>query len=163
MKIWLLGLMALMLAVPYVTAADEQFANSLLELINQHRATNGIGPLTIDPIMSQAAQEHSEWMNRTGQFAHNCPGETIFDVRAAAWGGTAAENIGQATISTATETRCWGSQCTTTITITVDGSPQDFFGGWKNSLGHNTNMLNPVYTRIGIGLAGINATTDFAA
>ena len=159
-----MALLAMYAAAPCVAATDDQFASDLLVLINEHRSENNLGPLSLDETLNQAAQEHSIWMNRTGQLVHDCPGEKIFDQRWRLWGAmAAAENVGQATISSATRTTCSGTVCTVETTITVDGTPEDFFNGWKNSPDHNTNMLNPAYTRIGVGLAGIYATTDFAA
>jgi uncharacterized protein YkwD len=45
---------------------------------------------------------------------------------------------------------------------------QDVFNAWKNSPGHNANMLDPSFKAIGIGLATVSGssytyywTTDF--
>jgi uncharacterized protein YkwD len=39
------------------------------------------------------------------------------------------------------------------------GTAEQVFNGWKNSPGHNANMLNPKYTQIGIGRATVSGST----
>jgi uncharacterized protein YkwD len=43
----------------------------MLELQNQERARYGIHPLTINPAMCMAAQQHAHWMASTGWYQHS--------------------------------------------------------------------------------------------
>ena len=45
--------------------------------------------------------------------------------------------------------------------MTTRPSPEEFFDLWKNSPGHNENMLGSRYSKIGICLYGNYATNIF--
>ncbi|MEM2980342.1 MAG: CAP domain-containing protein [Thermoproteota archaeon] len=115
--------------------ADLQSEKSaFLTLINQYRQQNGVSPLAVSNALTTAAQLHSEDMATNNYFSHtSLDGRTFVDrIRQAGytydtWLG---ENIA-AGYSTA----------------------QSVFNAWKNSPGHNANMLNPNFKVIGIGLA----------
>jgi len=59
-----------------------------------------------------------------------------------------------------------GSRAENIFYTTAGSSASYAFEAWKNSSGHNTNMLNGTYTRIGIGRANVSGkwywVTDFA-
>lgn len=112
----------------------------LLHLINEYRAQNGLGCLTPSPTMNAAATWMSLAMGKLDFFDHNeppCPPEgectgrnpfqRITDFGHDQW-MAAAENIacGQPT-------------------------PAAVFEAWRNSPGHNANMLSTMVTAIGIG------------
>jgi uncharacterized protein YkwD len=106
---------------------------AFLGLINEHRAANGLPPLAMSPTLTTAARLHSQDMAANNYFDHTGLNGSTFSQRIAAAGypgGTTAENIfaGSANASGAMES-------------------------WKNSPGHNANMLNPAYAAIGIGRA----------
>jgi uncharacterized protein YkwD len=120
-----------------------------LRLINAHRAANGnLPPLTATPLLNQVAYDHSLDMAKNKYFDHNdLNGVNPFDrmKNAGYQGGWMAENIAAGN-ETAAKT----------------------FEQWKNSSGHNANMLGTHYTAIGIGRAYDAAspyrwywTTDF--
>lgn len=127
----------------------ESEKSAFLVLINQYRQQNGVPPLAVSNALTAAAQLHSEDMATNNYFSHtSLDGRTFVDrIRQAGytyntWLG---ENIA-AGYSTA----------------------QSVFNAWKNSPGHNENMLNPNFKVIGIGLAydasstyGWYWTTDF--
>ena len=120
------------------SSCNVSVALRILELINNHRAANGLNKLTLDPVMTKAACDHSIWMKNTGIFKHNEPSGDPW-------------------------TRCkrLGVICDAeNIAISRKVSAEEFFSLWKNSSGHNKNMLGS-HTKIGIGVAGIYATTDF--
>ena len=105
------------------------------DLINDERATEGVDPLVMDADLRAVARAHSEDMVERDFFAHNNPdGESPFDrIRAAGLDySAAAENI------------AWNS-FSDPVATAVDG--------WMDSPGHRTNILNPVYTHTGMGVA----------
>lgn len=122
--------------------SDEFLADyrpALLALINQYRAANGAGSLTLSTCLTEAAQTHSEWMKETGNFSHTGKGGSSH------------------------QARCSDAGCTCSAENIYSGgmAPDDAFKAWKNSPGHNANMLNPAFTEIGIGMEGGLATTVF--
>ncbi len=138
------------LLVPATPAAafDDQELE-FLQLINDYRAQNGLPRLTMSTALYNASEEHSYDMGVNNYFAHDSlDGRTPWDrIRAAGytyntWLG---ENIAA------------GFQ-----------SAQSVFDAWRNSPGHNENMLSPNYHAIGIGRVYVPGsyygwywTTDF--
>ncbi len=118
------------------------FESTLIELINQERINQGLTPLIAQSQLTNAARSHSQDMGCNNIFSHTgSDGSSPFD--RIAWQGysftTAAENIYA------------GSG--------PYDSPQEAFNAWMNSPGHRDNMLNPVYTDIGIGYSYNPAST----
>ncbi|MGQ9479256.1 MAG: CAP domain-containing protein [Thermoproteota archaeon] len=107
---------------------------AFLYLINQYRQQNGLQPLSVSNALTIAAQDHSEDMANRNYFSHTTPeGKTFVDrIREAGY----------------TYNTCLGENI-------AAGYPtaQNVFEAWKNSPGHNGNMLNPCFKAIGIGLA----------
>lgn len=115
-------------------SSNASFETTLIALINQERANQGIAPLTTSSQLTAAARQHSRDMACNDFFSHTgSDGSSPFDRMA--WSGfsftAAAENIYAGS----------GSY----------NSPHQAFNGWMNSSGHRTNMLNPTYTHVGIG------------
>lgn len=105
----------------------------LLQLVNDHRAQNGFGPLAASWTLSKAAQWKSQDMATNKYFAHDDLTRTwVQRIRDCGYGYNAwlGENIAAGNS---------GALAT--------------FNQWKNSAGHNANMLNANYTAIGIGRA----------
>lgn len=116
------------------TAALDLEELRFLELLNQYRVTNGASVL----IVSQALTAASDWMSNDmaskNYFSHtDLQGRSSF-TRMKEYGYTGsysmAENIAA------------GNETGTST-----------FNQWKNSAGHNANMLNPIYRSIGVGRA----------
>jgi uncharacterized protein YkwD len=100
-------------------------------MINQERANQGMAALVISSQLTAAARQHSRDMACNNFFSHTgSDGSSPF--QRISWAGfsysAAAENI-------------YGGSST----------PQQVFISWMNSPGHRSNMLNPVYTHIGVG------------
>lgn len=117
-----------------------------LNLINSYRQQNGVGSLAEDQNLTNAACWLAADLDING-FSHTDSQGRSMSQRLTDFGvsGFRAENI----------------------FYTTSGSGAQYaFDSWKNSSGHNTNMLNPTYTRIGIGRTNINGkwywATDFA-
>ncbi len=103
----------------------------MLRLVNQERAKVGIKPLVVDGRLQAIARAHSEEMFRLGYFAHDSPvsGSPFDRMRAAGIRYLAAgENIAYAP--------------------TVEAAHQ----GLMQSPEHRRNILDPEFTRVGIGV-----------
>jgi uncharacterized protein YkwD len=134
--------------------------SAFLTLINNYRAQNGVGPLTVSAKLNRTSYFYSYDMATRDYFPQDhttlspipswLGGPQFFDrIHLQGYNYTsAAENISAGTNR---------------------DTAQEAFDAWKNSPGHNANMLNPAFTQIGIGMAyGANSTygyywtTDFA-
>ncbi len=104
-----------------------------LSLINNHRAQNGLGPLAPSYTLSKAGQWKSNDLGVNAYFAHDDLFRTWVE-RLRDCGHTANAWLG--------ENIAGGTQ-----------SAQAAFDIFKNSPGHNANMLGTAYTGIGIGRA----------
>lgn len=111
---------------------------AFLVLINNHRAANGLGPLAASYALSKAAQWKSQDMGANGYFAHDDLTRTwVQRIRDCGYGYNTyvGENIAAGV-----------------------GSAQAAFDLWRNSPGHNANMLGANYTAIGIGRAFVSGS-----
>ncbi|HEX2911351.1 MAG TPA: PA14 domain-containing protein [Chloroflexia bacterium] len=114
---------------------------SFLNLINQYRAANGKPALTINPNLESSSRWMSQDMASKNYFSHtDSLGRDPF-VRMAAFGYNfntyKGENIAAGYVDAASVMQ-----------------------GWKNSAGHNANMLNGNYHTIGIARA-YNANSTY--
>lgn len=103
----------------------------VLRLINTERATRGLKPLTANPSLERAAQDHARHMAEADCYAHECPGEKGLSDRIRQTGyryRRISENIHAAQLD-----------------------PRRVVAGWMNSPGHRENILDPDVTEIGIG------------
>jgi uncharacterized protein YkwD len=107
---------------------------ALLEYVNGYRIQNGLSPLTISSALTEAARWMSQDLGDGDYFSHtDSLGRSPFDRMAAsgydcvAYNTWCGENLA-AGVSTGSET----------------------FELWRNSPGHNANMLNPNYVVAGI-------------
>lgn len=101
-------------------------------MISGYRKNNGLGPVVIDPVLTRIAKAHAEEMARNTKVGHDV-GSGNLDVRAKAAGYRYAR-----------------------ISENVAGGYQtlaEAFSGWRDSPGHNKNMLMPSATRMGIAVA----------
>ncbi|MFI1654235.1 sigma-70 family RNA polymerase sigma factor [Streptomyces sp. NPDC020472] len=104
----------------------------VIDLVNAERAKAGCGPLTEHPLLTQAAQGHSDDMAARDFFDHtdpdgDGPGERI-TAAGYAW-SSYGENIAKGQ---------------TTAAQVMDS--------WMNSPGHRANILNCGFKEIGVGL-----------
>jgi uncharacterized protein YkwD len=100
-----------------------------LAAINKTRRKLLLQPFNPDPRLQQAAQNHADYLARTGKFGHEFGGETQFPRRIAAVGfeGSAGENLGVGY-----------------------GSIEEAIEGWLDSPKHRV-----IFTRRNYDLAGI--------
>lgn len=124
------------------TERERQF----VQILNNYRRQHGLHPLTINRHLNKAARWHSQVMKQTGQVSHVIAqhpyGESVYDraPRAGYTGNGMGENI-------AFNSRGF--------------DPQQAFNAWKNSPGHNKQMLDPDWYVIGIGDDNTHWTTVF--
>jgi len=126
-------------------------ATGFLSLINNYRQQNGVSTLVEDQNLTNAAC----WF--ASDLGANNP---KFDDPAH------TDSQGRSMGQRLTDFGVSGSRAENIFSTTAGSSAQYAFDSWKGSSGHNTNMLNSIYTRIGIGRANLNGkwywATDFA-
>jgi uncharacterized protein YkwD len=106
-----------------------------VKLINMYRAGNGLNELAVSESGVESTRWHGQDMISKNYFSHTEPNGRTFSERAKSFGYPAwAENIAAGHTS-ASETFCQ----------------------WKNSSGHNTNMLRSIHRSMGIGNVNGNA------
>lgn len=122
------------MALPEAPAASRAIAvTTLVELTNQTRADMGLPLLQADPRLNEAAQNKADDMARLGYFAHTSPsGTTAFDfILAQGYRAKyAAENLAMRYSQVEAVQR-----------------------GWLLSSTHRSNIVNPRYRDIGIGIS----------
>ncbi len=113
--------------------------NELLAIVNGFRAEKGASPLELDYDLTVAATIRAMEMAYTNDMDHTRPnGGSCFDI---------FTELGVAPKSIAGENIAAGY-----------GSPTAVANGWKNSPGHYSNMINPNYTKIGLGMMKLSGT-----
>lgn len=138
-----IGIMMLVLLLAgNASALYDSEAQSFLSLINNYRAQNNLGPLSIDSLL----QDSANWMSNdmltsciAGKYtcSHTDSTGRTFDQRLRDFGYPAG------TTASAGENLAWGYNGGAT-------TAQQVFNLWKNSPGHNANMLSSSYVAIGI-------------
>lgn len=106
-------------------------AEAVLKLVNEERAKNGLGKLTLSTKLNEVANAKSKDMAVNRYFSHQSPTYgSPFDMmkKFGVSYRTAGENIaaGQRT-------------------------PKEVMNAWMNSSGHRANILNKNYTELGVG------------
>jgi len=110
------------------TGTISNFAQEVVELVNEERAAEGLAPLTIDPDLSAAAEIRAKEI--LGTFSHTRPnGSSCF---------TALDQVG-ASYRRAGENIALGQS--TARQVVED---------WMDSPGHRENIMNSSYSRIGV-------------
>jgi uncharacterized protein YkwD len=129
-------------------ASTEEVA--FFKLINDYRRSKGLAALAMSQSLGAASEHHSSSMATYNYFDHNLIPEGI------SWSQNMT-NYGYSYNTSRGENIAAGHS-----------SAQDTFTQWKNSAGHNANMLSTNYTVIGIGRVynssstyGYYWTTDF--
>jgi hypothetical protein len=103
------------------------YETELCQLINQYRTAHGLTTLSFNSVLYGLAFDHSQAMSESGVLSHDG-----FYERCAACGATGCvENVG------------WNYL-----------TAQAQFEGWKNSPGHDSNMLNTSIKYLGIAKSG---------
>lgn len=105
--------------------------SKMINLVNQERTAAGLKALTFDGTLRVPAIKHSQDMSQNNFFSHTSPTHGTFSQRLKASGvkyAGAGENLA------------------------MYGSVEKAHVGLMNSEGHRANIMNPNFTRIGIGI-----------
>jgi uncharacterized protein YkwD len=128
-----------------------------LELINEYRQTNGVGPLLLSDTVTVAAEHHSQDMARYGFFSHTTAASSYYPVGSRPWDRMRAEGYNYNTLM--------GEN----IAVGCE-SAERCFELWRDSPAHNAAMLDGAYRVIGIVRLSAEGsehdwywTTDFGA
>lgn len=133
-----------------VTQPVSADTTGFLALINSYRTQNNLESLSEDQSLTNSACWFANDLGSKNYF----PSDHVDSL-----GRTMAQRLANFGVSDGTRGE--------NIFYTTEGSDANYaFKAWKNSPGHNANMLNAFYTRIGIGHASYSGkwywTTDFA-
>ena len=124
-------------SVPAGCAASDanaaQFATEVLALVNQERAANGLGAVTLNAQLTQAAQGHSFDMGCNFFLSHT---------------GSDGSDPGARIDATGYYWLTWGENVAAGYS-----TPAAVMNGWMNSPGHRANILDGSFTEMGIGYA----------
>jgi uncharacterized protein YkwD len=100
-------------------------------MLTAYRVSHGLSPVRLDPALMAMAQRQADAMVASNTLGHDVAGGFSSRILAAGIDTThAAENVGGGYYSTA-----------------------EAFAGWRESPGHNANLLLPQATRFGIAIA----------
>lgn len=147
----------LLLAAVLPGSAQAYSAQELafLTIINDYRAGHGLGPLLLSDVISGACYLHNSDMSDFGFFSHTSEKSNHFPQGATPWD----------------RMKAGGYNYNTSMGENIAAGYADaaaVFQGWKNSPGHNANMLNGNFKVIGISLKEVPGsqyryywTTDF--
>jgi len=99
--------------------------------LNTYRAAKGLALVRLDAELTAMAQHQADEMAAHGELSHNVAGPfTTRLIQAQVAAEEAGENLGAGYYSLS-----------------------DAMAGWKGSAEHNSNMLRPGFTRIGVAIA----------
>jgi uncharacterized protein YkwD len=118
-----------------------ELVDQVHQRVNEFRRDQGLKPLTIDPIISAQAREHSADMARNGKaISHRGFNERLQDIRKNIPYRAAAENVA--------------------ASVGHEDPARTAVEGWKNSSEHRKNMLGD-FSLTGIGIAHSKEGTYF--
>lgn len=116
----------------YKITIQNSAENTILQLMNQKRTEAGLKPLTMDNTLLSVARYKSNHMIQYNYFSHTNPDGTKWTNWLSKIGykyNATAENIAYNSYDAV-----------------------ELFNQWWNSSGHRQNMMNPSYTKVGIGV-----------
>jgi uncharacterized protein YkwD len=119
------------------TSLDDQ-EQAFLVIINEYRQQNELGTLAACHSLNRAAQGHSEDMRDQNYFAHQ---------------GLNGSSPWDRACGACYELGCGPKTAMSENIAAGNADAQNTFTQWKNSPGHNKNMLSPSVNYIGIGRA----------
>lgn len=115
-----------------MSAQERVYADRVLELVNQERASRSLPLLTWSEAAATAAYGHAVDMDVRDYFDHDSPdGSSPGDRLAAAGAGG----------------RGWGENI-----ARGQGSPEAVMAAWMNSPGHRSNILHTSFRALGVGV-----------
>lgn len=121
------------------------FASSPSELVNAVnalRASYGLAPYTISPVLMAVAQSHADYMAATGTVSHTGAG-----------GSTVTERLLAAGYPLAGDLSLGGFRSENITSGNETKTAQDAVNGWTGDAPHLTTMISPSLTEIGAGVS----------
>ena len=118
---------------------------AFVKLINDYRASNGLQPLLVSDALSEAGDRHSSDMGKYRFFDHYTQASDWFAKGASPWDRMAASGY---TYNTYKGENIAAGYATAA----------EVFTGWKNSSGHNANMLKADFKVIGVSLVSTSGS-----
>jgi uncharacterized protein YkwD len=110
---------------PTSQTGTDAYEDGVLNLVNAERAAAGLPPLTAQACPDRFAEPWSPQMAAQGRLSH----QSLSPILSRCGGQTAAENVG----------------------MNSSQSPASMVAAFMDSPPHRANILNPAYTRIGVG------------
>ena len=117
-----------------------QVAAQVVDRSNAFRASQGLRPVAVDPMLSQAASGFASYLARTDQFGHEADGRDP---------AQRAQAAGYAMCMVAENLALEGS----TAGFGTSELAGDFVDGWIASPGHRANLLAADATQTGVAVA----------
>lgn len=115
------------------TTSEQTAIERVFVLLNQHRQAHGLAPVTYDTDLEAPIQAHCLHMSLHSFYAHDAPEPSVSSPWPRSW-------------------QC-GSSASAELIAAGNPTPESVMAAWINSPGHNGHMLNPEFTRVGIGRA----------
>ena len=137
-----------------VSYSAEEIA--FVEMLNDYRASNGLDALLVSDLISEACDRHGSDMGKYGFFDHyTTGGSDWFEIGSSPWVRMAASGYDFNTYKGENIAAGYGTAA-------------EVFTGWKNSSGHNANMLGANFEVLGVSVVKVIGskysyywTTDF--
>lgn len=122
--------------------SQDSIAQQVLNLSNQARRLAGLSPLSLDPRLCQAAQQHAQEMDSLRYFGHTSPLQEFATLAKRInlfgyYGLSSGENLHREQGYAAT------------------GAAQRAVRDWLESPQHRKNLLNPKFNRMGVGISRV--------
>ena len=114
----------------------------LINAVNTLRASYGLAPYTISPILMAAAQSHADYMAATETVSHTGLG-----------GSSVTERLLAAGYPLAGDLSLGGFRSENITSGNESKSAQDAVNGWTGDAPHLTTMISPALTAIGAGVS----------
>ena len=136
----------------------DEIESAILKYTNEERQKHGVAPLAQNTALSTIARQHSEDMVDNHYFSHDNPdgdGPTDrarkhgYPLRKDLGGGWFSEGIGE-NIGTMLTGDVEGFGI---VVNTPDAVARAHVDAWMSSPGHKENILDPRYSRLGVGVA----------
>lgn len=131
---------------PYEAASPHDLINA----VNALRASYGLAPYTVSPILMAVAQSHADYMAATGNVSHTGLG-----------GSTATERLLAAGYPLAGDLSLGGFRSENITSGSESKTAQDAVNQWTGDAPHLTTMISPNLTEIGAGVSVNNGRVYF--
>lgn len=121
----------------YNTSLFRQYDIDVIKLVNAERQKCGIEPLELDAAMCKAADIRAAELDYSGKFSHSRPNRPQNDNMS----GSALDECGVS----------WEVCAENIAGATREMTPEELVASWMNSPTHKENILDPIYTKMGLG------------